>query len=212
MGYKLIYLCIAYGKNYTSLGLYVFLNMCTVLSPCGFIATVGRIRFVIGLRSPNKRIGVYFAWSAVTPSACRGISAHQAQRHYKALCCMYICIKPVLTLKSLPNSPNRVPMLVSRPLLPQSNIYSFAFVQLLCSYKQLVVPWLGLTTLTRLSLPERSQRGSILDARPLTPRPTDLPRRANPSAHLFCKLHDGICSVYLPDEERTRRSMERYSY
>lgn len=31
---------IAYGKNYTSLGLYVFLNMCTVLSPCGFIATV----------------------------------------------------------------------------------------------------------------------------------------------------------------------------
>ncbi|QRW24452.1 RTA1-like protein [Rhizoctonia solani] len=31
---------IAYGKNYSSLGLYVFLNMCTVLSPCGFIATV----------------------------------------------------------------------------------------------------------------------------------------------------------------------------
>ncbi|EUC63771.1 RTA1-domain protein [Rhizoctonia solani AG-3 Rhs1AP] len=31
---------LAYGKNYSSLGLYVFLNLCTVLSPCGFIATV----------------------------------------------------------------------------------------------------------------------------------------------------------------------------
>jgi intracellular septation protein A len=40
---------IAYGKNYSSLGLYIFLNMCTVLSPCGFIATVSCLLFNLGM-------------------------------------------------------------------------------------------------------------------------------------------------------------------